>query len=226
MPYVPSEKTDGKSQDRNLIDARIKDCSVELANNINRNQDFQDKYFSYFICIVDCIVELIKNPTVLMESPSELLVKTILDIGNSYGYEGAFLGELNYAITRLIQEVPNELVKKGKQKSAIRYYIYAYTVDALTKASFYCHYTLDNNLGLGGVFEDIKDEYKWRVNRSYEAEQILKSGDCYNTPFFTKLIEVVDDEGKTIGYTDLYLKNDGSNYKLDKLPNKIVVKKI
>ena len=77
-----------------------------------------------------------------------------------------------------------------------------------------------------GVLTDIKDEYKWRVNRAYEMEQILKSGDCYDTPYFTKLIEVVDETGKLVGYTDLYLKNDGENYKLDKVPNKIIVKKV
>lgn len=157
MPYVPSEKTDEKSQDRNIINKAV-----------------------------------------------EELAKSIVEVAISYGYDGAFLGELNYAITRLIQRIPQIFVDKKIFKSALRYWIYA---------------------GIAGVLIDVKDEYKWRVNRSYECEQILKSGDCYDTPFFTKLIEVVDEEGKSIGYTDLYLKNDGKNYKLDKLPNKIVVKK-
>ena len=38
------------------------------------------------------------------------------------------------------------------------------------------------------MFEDIKDEYKRRVNSAYEAAQILKSGDCYDyVPFRTQL---------------------------------------
>ena len=158
MPYVPSEKTDGKSQDRNIIDVAV-----------------------------------------------ETLAKAIVEVSIPYEYDGAFLGELNYAVTRLIQRIPQMFVDKKIFKSALRYWIYA---------------------GIAGVLTDIKDEYKWRVNRAYEMEQILKSGDCYDTPYFTKLIEVVDETGKLVGYTDLYLKNDGENYKLDKVPNKIIVKKV
>lgn len=44
---------------------------------------------------------------------------------------------------------------------------------------------------LAGVFEDVKDEYKRRVNTAYEAAQILKSGDCYEySPFQTQLVAV------------------------------------
>lgn len=43
--------------------------------------------------------------------------------------------------------------------------------------------------GLTGVFEDVKDEYKRRVNTAYEAAQILKSGDCYElAPYRTQLV--------------------------------------
>jgi hypothetical protein len=229
MPYVPSEKTDGKSQDRKLIDKEVKILAEQLAEDINHNSAFSPVYYDTFFIIGTEIINLLQQrpPEYLPEMGSNL-AKVIFEVGRTYGYEGAFLGELNYAITRLIQEVPNVLVKLGKQKSALRYYIYAYTVDALTSISLYFHKLnkIDgNSYGIAGVFEDVKDEYKWRVNRSYEAEQILKSGDCYDTPFFTKLIEVVDEEGNTIGYTDLYLKNDGKNYKLDKLPYKIIIKK-
>lgn len=45
--------------------------------------------------------------------------------------------------------------------------------------------------GLCGVFIDIKDEYKRRVNTAYEAAQILKSGDCYDRiTFRTQLVPV------------------------------------
>ena len=45
--------------------------------------------------------------------------------------------------------------------------------------------------GLAGVFEDVKDEYKRRVNTAYEAAQIIKSGDCYEaTPYHTRLMPI------------------------------------
>ena len=79
--------------------------------------------------------------------------------------------------------------------------------------------------GLVGVFIDIKDEYKVRVNKSYEIAQILKSGDCYDTPYFNKVVEVVNEEGKVVGHTYIELINDGHNVKLDKMPYQLVVKK-
>ncbi len=79
---------------------------------------------------------------------------------------------------------------------------------------------------MGGVFEDVKDEYKVRVNKSYEIAQILKSGDCYNTPYFNKVVEIVDEEGNVVGHTYIELKNDGNNLYLDKMPFQLVVKYI
>jgi hypothetical protein len=55
------------------------------------------------------------------------------------------------------------------------------------------HEAFDNDWisnGIAGVFEDVKDEYKRRVNTAYEALQIRKSGDCYDkSPFRTQLVE-------------------------------------
>ncbi len=39
-----------------------------------------------------------------------------------------------------------------------------------------------------GALEDVKDEYKRRANTAYEAAQIRKSEDCYDTPYHTELV--------------------------------------
>lgn len=138
MPYVPSEKTAGKEDDRVVMDPAVKALAEAIAATAAR-----------------------------------------------HGYEGAFAGELNYSLTRLLQEIPRELIKKGIIKEEIRYWI---------QPTMY------------GVLLDVALEHKRRVNVAYEAEQIVKSGDCYDAPFYTRLIEVVDKDGKHVGYQEVMLK--------------------
>lgn len=113
------------------------------------------------------------------------LSKAITDAAKKHGYDGAFAGELNYALTRLIQEIPRDLVKNGTLKEEIRYWI---------QPTMY------------GVLLDVALEHKRRVNVAYEAAQIVKSGDCYDTPFYTRLVEMVDMSGKVIGHQEVMLK--------------------
>ena len=199
-PYVPSEKTDGKSQDRNLIDIKVEALASDIASRINNNFDVIAFYTEAFYFIGTTLQELVCNLTLSLskDRPSVDLAHTIFEVGASYGYQGAFLGELNYAITRLIQRVPQLMVGLGKwqTKDEIRYWLYANTVEALVSAT---NKFIDRGLGIGGVFEDIKDEYKRRVNPSYEAAQIVKSGDCYDTPYYNRLVRIVDENGKEVG---------------------------
>ena len=62
---------------------------------------------------------------------------------------------------------------------------------------------------LVGVLIDVKDEYKRRVNTAYEAIQIKKSGDCYDTRYRTQVVDVTDDTGKVMGYEEI-MKDYGS----------------
>ena len=57
--------------------------------------------------------------------------------------------------------------------------------------------------GFVGVLEDVKDEYKRRVNTAYEAVQIKKSGDCYDTPYHTELVDVKDKDGNVVGWQEV-----------------------
>ncbi len=130
---------------------------------------------------------------------AESLASEIAAVSKKYEYDGAFLGELNYALTRLIQHLPRKLGLVGE----IRYWLYA---------------------GIVGVLVDVKDEYKRRVNTAYEAAQIEKSGDCYDTPYYTRLIDVVREDGSKIGTMEVQMKRDDFTLSISKLPLKLVAR--
>lgn len=197
-PYVPSEKTDGKSQDRILIDVEVEKLAKEIVGTNPSNFQVLESYKNSFSSIGSSLMILATGAEFVCRTASNEFAKVVFDVGAKYGYDGAFLGELNYGITRLIQRVPQLMVASDKwaKKDEIRYWLYAVTVEALSNAS---NEFLKSGLGIGGVFEDIKDEYKRRVNPSYEAAQIVKSGDCYDTPYYNRLVRIVDEDGKEVG---------------------------
>lgn len=225
MPYVPSKKTDGKSNDREIIDAAVEELARQVASQIKANFDLRPKYKNAFWTVSFNLQAILNQNSLPVSKPEEKLAKAIFETGAKYGYEGAYLGEFNYAITRFIQRVPQIKVQRGgwKEKDELRYWVYAETVSALIKASREAE-KLD--IGLDGVFEDIKDEYKRRVNTAYEAAQILKSGDCYDTPYYTKLAEVIDENGNHVGYQEIMVKRDDATVNKDLLDGAVVLKKV
>lgn len=214
MPYVPD-------QDRPVIDKSLEPVADFISYNTPNNFDILSEYVKTFTIIGQSLISLSNGKTV-GESLTEKLAITIFDVAKKYEYQGAFLGELNYAMTRLIQRVPQIKVKLGHwvEKSELRYWLYATTTESLTV-------TADNfknsGIGIGGVFEDIKDEYKRRVNVGYEAAQIIKSGDCYDTPYYTRLVEVRDDNGNLIGHQEIMLKRSDATLKKDVLDGSFVL---
>jgi hypothetical protein len=120
------------------------------------------------------------------------LAQAIAKTSAKHQYEAAFAGQLNYTLTRLIQELPRALASRGCINEEMRYW---------TQPLLY------------GVLLDVVLEHKRRVNVAYEAAQIIKSGDCYDTPYYTRLIEVVDKEGNIVGYQEVMVKksNDTLN---------------
>lgn len=205
MPYVPSLKTDGKSDDRKRIDAKVELVANYIAKKADSNFDILFLYKNIFEQVGDDLTRLHDHIPGTSSGIFAELADTIFDVGKKYNYEGAFLGELNYAITRLIQRVPQLKVKlkHWPEKSEIRYWLYAVTTEALFWAA---DHFKNSGVGISGVFIDIKDEYKRRVNTAYEAAQIVKSGDCYDTPYYTRLIEVLDDNGKLVGHQEIMVK--------------------
>lgn len=225
MPYVLSEKTDGKSQDRKIIDAAVEPLAQETAKQITNNHSLIKIYGDIFLRIACALDWLLRGERIQECNPlPDNLACAIFETAKKYNYEGAELGEFNYAITRFIQRVPQIKVAGGEWKNTdeLRYWLYACTASALVYAS---RRTENLGIGLDGVFADILHEYKWKVNRSYEAAQIIKSGDCYDTPYYTRLVEVADDNGKVIGHIDIFLKRDPSTLDKDVLDLQLVLKK-
>jgi len=220
MPYVPSKKTDGKSADREIIDAAAEILADKAAGEITDNLSVIDVYGNVFLKTARALKEFLagQNPA---GGSEEGLAKAIYEVAAAYDYQGAYLGEFNYAFTRFIQRVPAIMVEKKRWDGEFRYWIYAATVSALISASRQAE---DLKIGLEGVLEDIKDEYKRRVNTAYEAAQILKSGDCYETPYYTKVVEVVDEAGNSVGHMEIMLKRGPETIDKDILDGQLVLK--
>ena len=188
MPYIPPKN-------RPDLDRCVDDLAEEIARTLSEKgetAEISTRYRSAFMAISEFIRQSEHGRKPKAASGSDKLAAMILAKAADYGIQGGWTGELNYAITRLIQKVPMAMVKKGAWSEPLRYWIYAETVGALTRTAYELHARLDNDYvgnGLAGVFEDVKDEYKRRVNTAYEAAQILKSGDCYDlVPYRTALV--------------------------------------
>ena len=221
MPYVPSKKTDGKSTDREVLDQAVEIVAKEAAGKITNNLSLIGVYKNLFLDTAWALKEFFCDGYA-SDSSGATLAKAIFAVTKNYDYEGVYLGELNYAITRFIQRVPQIMVEEHKWDQEFCYWLYAATIEALTCVAVK---TQNFGIGVGGVFEDIKDEYKRRVNTTYEAEQILKSGDCYDTPYYTRLVRVVDEKGAVIGYQEIMLKRSGATIGKDLLDFSIVARK-
>lgn len=217
MPYVPSK-------DRPALDAAVELVAASIIAKRPSNFELHAAYKKEFALIVNhltILLDVSRKPGQrwMSEDTAEPIARTVWDAGQQYDYEGAFLGELNYSITRLIQRVPQLMVEIGawKETDEIRYWLYAMTADAL---NYVAVLFASNVTGIAGVFADILHEYKWRVNRGYEIAQILKSGDCYDTPFYSRLVEVVDDMGH-IGHLEVFVKRSGMTLGKDILNGKL-----
>lgn len=222
MPYVPSKKTDGKSTDREVINAALALLVEIVVAEITNNFSLRPIYERIFTQTAFDLRDLLKSPRITGKGLTWNLAKAIFETGAKYGYEGAYLSEFNYAFTTFIQIVPWEKVRRGDWKDELRYWLYAETVTALRHAE---KQTESLDIGVDGVFRDIKDEYKWEVNRSYEIAQILKSGHCYFAPYYNRVVEVVDEDGNHVGHIEVMLKRSEATFSIDELPLQLVLKK-
>jgi hypothetical protein len=204
MPYIPP-------QNRPAIDQRAEALADRIALRLekeNLTAAISEVYRDSFMKIARGIAALEKGAAPPQPADEEqALAQTIVAAAKAYQQQGGFLGELNYALTRLIQLVPYRMHQRGVWKEALRYWLYAETVGALVRTSYELHAAFGNDWisnGMAGVFEDVKDEYKRRVNTAYEALQILKSGDCYEkAPFHTQLVEF--ETGGAKGWIEVML---------------------
>ena len=202
MPYIPPEN-------RPAIKAAIDSLATEIADALGRERktaELSELYRNAFGRIADAVDALERGDSIGTSSPDRL-ARAIVEAAKAYNTKGGWLGELNYALTMLIQEVPRKMKASGAWDESLRYWIYAETVGALVRTSYEIHSRHANTWignGLAGVLVDVKDEYKRRVNTAYEAAQILKSGDCYDdAPFRTRLVAFEHDGVR--GYIEIML---------------------
>ncbi|PJE50760.1 MAG: hypothetical protein COV29_03450 [Candidatus Yanofskybacteria bacterium CG10_big_fil_rev_8_21_14_0_10_36_16] len=200
MPYV-------EQPDRAPIFKALGPVVRNAVQDIKVNSDLFEVYVKTLVQLDEELEGLVKG-LYLPESPEHhgavfRLAKAIFEVSLRHKYDGAYLGELNYAVTQFIQLVPRKKVEIGDWNEEFRYWIYARTVSALNCVA---HVLAGRAREACGVFEDVKDEYKRRVNSAYEAVQIIKNGDCFDTPYYTRLIEVVDNRGDHVGYQEVMLK--------------------
>lgn len=203
MPYIPP-------QNRPEIDLGVDALAEEIALALaaaDRTVEVSEAYRAAFGEIADFIAALERDAAASPVSKAQSLAARIVEAATVYQQKGGWLGELNYAVTTLIQAVPFKMVEKGAWTEHLRYWLFAQTVGALTRTAYDMHTRFGNDWignGLAGVFEDIKDEYKRRVNTAYEAVQILKSGDCYDmVPLRTQLVPI--EINGVEGYTEVML---------------------
>jgi len=222
MPYISSAETDGKSSDREIIDEALRPLVQKVAKEITNNFSLRKIYEHVFVKTACDLRYVLQNPPVISPDLEYNLAKAIYRVGARNCYEGAYLGGFNYAFTRFIQLVPKVKVERGDWAQEFRYWLYAGTISALVYAS---RHTEKLNIGIDGVFIDIKDEYKWRVNRAYETAQILRSGDCYNTPWYNKPLELTDENGAVVGHIYVDVKRSKETLNLDLLDYQLVLKK-
>ena len=187
MPYIPPDN-------RPDIDRRVDAVAEEIAAMLTekgQTAEMSTHYRRCFLEIAEFIAVLEKSPDEPAGTIAEELASVVVEQAKGYNQTGGWVGELNYAITMLIQMVPYKMYKKGEWSEPLRYWIHAQTVGALTRTAYDLHARMGDDFignGLTGVFEDIKDELKRRVNTAYEAAQISKSGDCFGyVPYRTQL---------------------------------------
>lgn len=206
MPYIPEK-------DRPALDRRVNDLAEEISDalvNIKGTGEIATFYEKSILEIFDTLYDLeLNNKKPKLDTKAKALADEMFEVAKGHDHRPPWLGEMNYSITRLIQLVPRKMVQKGAWKEEFRYWLYAQTVGALERAALEINrgkrdekltYVLN---GMVGSLFDIKDEYKRRVNTAYEAIQIRKSGDCYDTPYRTELEDVRDSKGDLVGYKEI-----------------------
>ena len=72
------------------------------------------------------------------------------------------------------------------------------------------------------MFEDIKDEYKVRVNEAYEHAQIKKSGDCYDAPYYSRVMDILTRDGELIGTIKVNMPRSEETLNIDVLPSRLI----
>src|SRR3974390_1512356 len=103
MPYIPAAN-------RPEIDEKVVALADEIATAMIRDQhtaEISMHYRRVFLEIADFLAAREYGTPNPPASAAQRLAATIVDTARTSGVKGGWVGELNYAITRLIQHVPH-----------------------------------------------------------------------------------------------------------------------
>jgi hypothetical protein len=204
MPYISADERPAIDEE---VEALAEEVSGALAREENRETEISVHYRQAFVAIGRALLRMERGEKAKARGRTrKLAVEVFGGSGEGPRDRGAWLGRLNYALTRLIQVVPQKMVQRGVWKEEFRYWVYAQTVGALARSAMEIHAVEGEGWpvdGLVGVLVDVKDEYKRRVNAAYESVQIRKAGDCYTTRYRTELSDLRDAAGRVVGYTEV-----------------------
>ncbi len=201
MPYI-------SAGERPAIDRKVEALAAEISSSLagsgNKDTEVSVLYRNAFLEVARAIVKLEGGSAPEGATRAGELAAEVFG-GAAQAERGAWLGRLNYALTRLIQSVPEKMVEKGAWREGFRYWVYAMTVGALERSAMETHSAEGGwpTDGLVGVLVDVKDEYKRRVNSAYEMVQVRKAGDCYTTRYRTEVAEFRDPSGKVSGFVEV-----------------------
>ncbi len=203
MPYIAAE-------DRPPLDAKVEVLADELADRLsdtmNGDTELSLCYKEAFLSISNMLQRLQEGEKKTARGGAERLAHEIFVGAEKHGYRGAWLGGLDYALTRLIQVVPTKMIAKKAWKEEFRFWVYVQTAGALERAAMTVHSQDKDGWvadALVGTLMDVKDEYKRRVNSAYEAVQVSKAGDCYTTRYRTEIADIKDEKGNVTGYREI-----------------------
>jgi len=198
MPYIAQA-------DRDKIDPAVETLAHEMARAITVNSSLVPVLRHTMVAVVGAIKIVLQPDFVLtLQRPqayaaANALATAVLNAAVTRGApaDGTFLGPLNYAVTRLLQRIPQIKVERGDWRDEFRYWMSPYINEALMLAE---RDTLEWGIGAAGVFRDVLEEYRERVKKPYEYAQAVKNGDCFDTPWHTKAMSLVDARGRRVGY--------------------------
>ncbi len=198
MPYV--EKHDRRKMEA-YITALAEDVARQLAS-VGKTPERQEAalgvmYKHIMLEMTNAIVDKESGSDAVPKTAAQRLGHQLFDVAKRKGgsIKVDWLGNLNYATTRLIQIVPHIMVAEHGWKEEFNNSIYTMTAGALEQTAMEIRtryvpgnieWVLD---GLVGVLFDITDEYKRRVNIAYRAVQIKDLGDSFDAPFRTEVVE-------------------------------------
>lgn len=135
MPYIPAAN-------RPPIDEKVAALADEIAAAMVLNRhtaEISTHYRRAFLEIADFLSALERGTAGKPASAAQHVAATIVEVSRAAGVKGGWTGELNYAITRLIQYVPHAMRLRKAWDQSLRYWIYAQTVGALTRTAYDLH---------------------------------------------------------------------------------------